>query len=153
MTELDFDNLLQVLLGKRMEYDDLVHAIKKLRPEKVAHLFEYGVLHALVPLSPEVAPIVENPLAADVGSHDHDGILEIHGAALPVRQTAVIQTLHNHIKNVVVRLFDFIEQDHRVWSPPHRLPQWSALLPNTTPSRSADLPRRRRLLLVFRHID
>ena len=36
---------------------------------------------------------LEHKLGADVGGHDEDGVLEVHGAALRVRHAAVVQDL------------------------------------------------------------
>ena len=55
-------------------------------------------------------------MAADVGGHDHDGVLEIHRAALPIRETAVVQNLQQNVEHVGVRFFDFVEKDYTIWT-------------------------------------
>ncbi|SPE30427.1 conserved hypothetical protein [Candidatus Sulfopaludibacter sp. SbA6] len=155
--KLDLDDLFQVLLGKRVEHDGLVHAVQELRPEMAPHLVQNGRFHALVPLAAEAVmpgrPPVKNALASDIGGHDHDGVLEIHGAALPVGEAPVIQHLQHHVEHIVVRLFDFVEQHHRVRPAAHRFGQLSALFVTHVSGRRPDQPRHRVLLLVLGHVE
>src|SRR5579862_3514654 len=92
-TELDLDNLFQMLLRKRMEDYRFVHAVEELRTEVTPQLFEHRVLHPLVSFALEAPPIFQNAMAANIGSHDHDGVFEIHRAALTVGQTAIVENL------------------------------------------------------------
>ena len=48
--KLDLHDLLQVLLGQRVEHDDLVDAVEELGPEVMAQLLQHRLLHALVDL-------------------------------------------------------------------------------------------------------
>ena len=49
--ELDFHDLLQVLLIEGMEDNDLVDAVEKLRPETAAELVHHRILHVFVAAS------------------------------------------------------------------------------------------------------
>ncbi len=48
-------------------------------------------------------------MAPDVRGHDHDHVLEIDRAPLPIRQSSIVEHLQQRIEDVVMRLFDFIE--------------------------------------------
>src|SRR5882757_6630897 len=108
--KLYLDDLFQLLLAQRMEDDDLVQPVQKLRPEGLPQFTEYGVLHAAILLSFERTPIFKHLMASDIGGHDHNDILEIDRAPLSVCQSAIVQNLEQRIEDVVMRLFYFIEQ-------------------------------------------
>ena len=50
---------------------------------------------------------------ADVARHDDDGVFEIDRASLAVRDAAIVEHLQQHVENIVMRLFDFVEEHHR----------------------------------------
>ena len=77
----------------------------------------------------------------------------LNDPALPVGQSPVVQNLQHHVKNVVVRLLDLIEEDHGIGTPPHRLRQLPALFVADVARRRADQPRDGVFFLVFRHVD
>src|SRR5262249_5060609 len=116
--KLNVDDLLQVLLGQRVEDDDLIHAIEKLRTEVLPHLVQHILLHAFIAVAFKRTSIFQNAIAADIGRHDDYRVLEIHGAPLPVGQPSVIEDLKQDVENVTVGFLDFIEQDHRKRPPP-----------------------------------
>ena len=60
--------------------------------------------------------------------HDHDGVAEVDGAAVPVGQAAVVEQLEEDVEHLGVRLLDLVEQDHGVRAPTDRLGQLPALL-------------------------
>jgi hypothetical protein len=103
-----------------VEYDHVVDAVQELGAEVLAQRVQHVALHRLEGLG-VVAPIAGEKLAADVRGHDHDGVLEVDGAALAVRQAAIVEDLEQDVEHVVVRLLDLVEQDDAVRSPPHRL--------------------------------
>ena len=53
-------------------------------------------------------------LAADVGSHDNNGIFKVYGTALSVGQAAVIQYLQQDVEYVRMGFFHFIQKNHAV---------------------------------------
>ena len=89
---------------------------------------------------------------AEVAGHDDDGVLEIHRAALAVREPAVVEHLQQHVEHVVMRLLDFVEQHHRVRLAAHGLAELPAFLVADVARRRADEPRDGVLLHVFAHV-
>src|SRR4029077_12460607 len=118
--ELNLDDLLQVLPREAVEHDNFVDAAEKLGPELPAAHVEHFAFHPLIGFRIVAAAIGENQLAAYVGGHDHHRVLEIHRAAKPIGKPTVIENLQEDIKNVRMRLFDLVEQNHRIGPPPHR---------------------------------
>src|SRR4051794_13592004 len=112
--ELDLQNLLEVLFGERMEDHDLINTIEKLWTEVMAHFRQDGFLHSIVSGEISLAAELQNPLRTDVRSHDDDCVLEVDDATLAICQTTVIKDLQQNIECVVVSLFDFIKQNHRI---------------------------------------
>ena len=82
-----------------------------------------------------------------------DGVAEVHGAALPVGQAAVVEHLQQDVEDVRVRLLDLVEQDHGVRPAAHGLGQVAALLVADVARRRADQPRDRVLLHELGHVD
>ena len=91
--------------------------------------------------------------ASDVRRHDHHGVFEIHGAPLAVGQSSIVQQLQQHVEDVMVRLFDLIEQDDAIRPSPHGFGELAALLMTDVPGRRADQPRHRVLFHVLGHIN
>ena len=116
--KLDVHDLLQMLLRERVENDDLIHAIQKLRPELPPQLLGDGFLHAVITSAAEIAAIIQNPVAADIGGHDDDGVFEIHRAALAVGQTPIVENLQHGIEDIAMRLLDLVEQHYTIRTTP-----------------------------------
>ena len=72
---------------------------------------------------------------------------------MAVGKASVVEQLQQDIEDVGMRLFDLVEQDHRVRPPPHRLGQLAALVVTDVARRRADQPRHRVLLHVLGHVD
>ena len=51
-------------------------------------------------------------LCAGIGGHDDDHIAEVGFAAVVIRQGAMVHDLQQHIENVGVRFFNFVEQQN-----------------------------------------
>src|SRR5262249_41242895 len=98
-------------------------------------------------------PILKNAVASNVGSHNHNGVPEIHRAALPVGQTAVIEHLEENVENVTVCLFNLIEQEHGKWPAPNGLGKLTAFFKADVARRCADESRNRVSLLILRHVN
>src|SRR5204862_286412 len=75
---------------------------------------------------------------SDSGSHDDDGVLEIYGAALAIGETAVIHDLQQHVEDVGMRFFDFVEKDDGVRTAADLLGELAALFVADVSGRSAD---------------
>ena len=80
ITDLDLDIMVQGI-----EDDDLIDTIDELR-------FETG-LDQIHDLTFGIFVSFDQEAAAEVGGHDDDRVLEIHGTTLVVGQTTVIQNL------------------------------------------------------------
>ena len=105
-----------------MEHNNLVHPVQKLRPEMMTQLLQNCLLHALEPVARERSTaILQNPMTADVRSHNHDRVLEVDGAALPVCKTPVVKDLQQDVEHVAVGFLDFVEKHHTIWTTPHGL--------------------------------
>ena len=90
---------------------------------------------------------------ADVAGHDDERVFEIDRAALAVGQPAVIEHLQQDVENVVVRLFDFVEEHDAVRAAADGFAQLAAFLVADISRRRADQPGDRVLLHVFAHVD
>src|SRR5260370_31950147 len=104
--ELDLHDLLEMVFGKRMEHNRLVHAVQELRPEMVAQFVENRVLHPGVPVARERTPIFQDAMAADIGRHDHNRVLKVDRAALTIGKPPIIKNLQENVEHVAVGLLD-----------------------------------------------
>ena len=96
---------------------------------------------------------LDEELRTDVGGQDDHGVLEVDRAALGVGQAAVVEQLEQHVEDVVVGLFDLVEEDDAIGLAAHRLGELAALLVADVAGGSADQPGNRVLLHVLRHVD
>src|SRR5262249_17598317 len=121
--ELDVDDLPYVLAVERVKDDDVVDAVQKLRtevlPERRQHLVADGLVRAACR---------GDGLAAEVGGHDDDGVLEVDRSTLAVGEPAVVEQLEQHVEHVVVCLLDLVEQQHAVRAPANGLGELATLL-------------------------
>ncbi len=150
--QLQFHDGLDVLLRERVEDNDLVDAVQKLRPEGLAHLIQHldsGHLElrrvARLQVLQESAP--------QIAGHDDHGILEIHGAPVAIGEPAVLEDLQQNVEHVAVRLLDLVEQHDAIRPPAHGLGELPAFLKPDVARRRADEPADGVLLLVLRHIQ
>src|SRR5437867_6941358 len=81
---------------------------------------------------------LSDELRTNVRSHDDNSVLEINRSPLPIRDAAVVEHLQKHVENVVMRFFDFIEKNNRVWTAPHCFAKLSALFVTHVSRRRAD---------------
>ena len=133
-----------------MEQDDLVQAVEEFGAEMPANHFHHLVLDIGDLLI--VAEIGEE-LAAKVAGQDDQRVREIHHAALPVGQAAVIQHLQQHVEDVIVRLLDLIEQDYLIGAPAHSLGQHAAFFIADITRRCTDQAGDRMFLHELAHVD
>ena len=129
-----------------MEDDDLVQAVQEFGAEMSANGLHHIGARGLV-------IVAGHELGAEVAGQDDDGVLEIHRAALPVRQTAVIKHLQQHVEHIAVRLLDFVEQDHLIGTPAHRFGEHAAFLITDITRRRADEAGHGMLLHELAHVD
>src|SRR5579863_1862423 len=103
-----------------MENNNLVYPVQKLRPKMMAQLLQNRILHPLELIAGESSTaILQNPMAPDVRGHNHDRVLEVDGATLPVRKTPVVKDLQQDVEYVAVGFLDFVEKHHTIWTTSH----------------------------------
>ncbi len=134
-----------------MEHHRLINAVQKLRPEVPAEVRHGHLLHLLIRHLSLLG--LQDVLTSDIRGHDQHRIFEVHGATMRVGESAVIHHLEQHIEHVMVRLLDFIEQNHGKRTTPDRLSELAAFLIPHIAGRSADEPSDGVLLHIFRHIN
>ena len=152
VTELEVHDLLDLLWSERREEHDLVDAVEELRAESLPEELHHLAAHAFGDFAVRGHALREEG-RADVGRHDHHGVLEVHRVALTVRQTAVVEELEERVEDVGVGLLDLVEEDHRKGLPPHGLGQLAALLVADVARGRADEAGHRVLLHVLAHVD
>ena len=104
-----------------MEDDDLVHAVQKFGFELLLEFVGDLLLHAVVlrfillrsARKTKAAHLV-HLARTDVGRHDDDGIFKADHAALAVGEAPVVEDLQQNVEHVRMRLFDFVEEYHRI---------------------------------------
>ena len=146
--ELDVDDLPDVVALERVEDDDVVDAVQELGAEVLAQRLHHLVANRVVR-----AARGGDRLAAEVGRHDDDRVLEVDRAPLAVGQAAVVEQLQQDVEHVRVRLLDLVEEEHAVGTAANRLGELAALLVADVSRRRADQPGHGVLLHVFRHVD
>ena len=107
-------------------------------------------------LGPDVSVLInsfQQILGTDVGGEDNDGILKVHGPALGIRDTSIIQDLQKYVKHVRMGLLHFVKQHHAVWFAAHGLCQLSSLVVSNVSWRRSDKTRHGMLLHVLAHIN
>src|SRR5215218_6802242 len=123
---LDLDDMAHVLALELVEDDDLVDPVEELGTEDLAQLARDAALHLLVGETRVVGAEAKrlglvDGLRPDVGGHDENDVLEVHGAALRVRELPVLQYLQHDVEDVGVGLLDLVEENDRVRTTPHLL--------------------------------
>ena len=58
--------------------------------------------------------ILHQLLAAKVGGHDDDGVLEIHCSSMGIGESSIFEDLQKQVEDVVMCFFDFIKEDDAV---------------------------------------
>src|SRR5699024_1796263 len=125
-----------IFLLQRMEYNDLIQAVDKLRTEGHFYSFHHTVLYILFPaffLTLFISCKSERAFSgdlprSDVGCHDDDRIFKAHCPSLGVCEMSVIQDLKECIPYIRMRFLDLIKEDNAVWFSRHHLRALSALV-------------------------
>ena len=90
---------------------------------------------------------------AHVRGHDDDGVAEVHGAALGVGKTALLQNLQQDVEHIRMRLLDLVEEHHRVRALAHGLGELAALVEAHVARRRTHQAAHRVLLHVLGHVE
>src|SRR4051794_15891035 len=155
----EVDHRDDLLLRQLVEHDDVVDAVQELRAEVLLQLVVDLGLHPLVVRLLVVALGEAEPhgladvLRAEVRGEDDDGVLEVDRPALTVGQATVFQHLQEGVVDLLVRLLDLVEQDHRERLAPHLLRQLAALLVAHVPGRGTEEPRGGVAVVELAHVD
>ena len=132
-----------------MKNNNIVHPVEELRFELGPQRLEHPAAHLFVFSGPQVL----NPLAADVGGHDQDGVLKIYGPPFPVREASVIQDLQQYVEDLGVGFLDLIEEDDRIGPPANGFGQIPPLFVPYITGRGSDQPGDGVFFHEFGHID
>ena len=123
-------NVGNLFFRERCEGDDLVDTVQELRTHGGSQLFARGIRR-----------------------HDDDGVLEVGGTALVVRQTTVVKHLQEDVEHVGMGLLNLIEQHDGVGLAAYGLGQLTTLIVAYIARRCTNETGDTVLLLIFRHID
>ena len=138
LVELDVDDPHQLIGVKPVENQHIVEAVDELRLERGAHRRHHLLLTAARP---------------EVGRQDEDRVAEVHRAALPIREPALVEHLQQDVEHIRVGLFHLVEEHHRVGTPAHRLGQLTTLVITDVAGRSTHHAGHRVLLAILAHVD
>src|SRR5581483_1072536 len=162
--ELELDDLPDLFLVQRLEDHGRVDAVEELGTEEALHLLGDALLHALVlrlrvrvvALTLGAEPkrgFALQELLREVAGHDDDRVAEVDGAALRVREAALVEDLQQDVEDLGVRLLDLVEEDHAVRLAAHDLGELAALFVPDVAGRRADQARHVVPLHVVGHVD
>src|ERR1700756_3390137 len=99
------------------------------------------------------ARILDQIWTADIGRHDDDSIFEIHRPTMTIGEPAIIEDLQQHVKDVIMRLFDFVEEHNTIGLTPDRFAKLSSLLVTYVSGRRTDHSSHGVFFHVFAHVD
>src|SRR5271166_1514903 len=152
------DHLDDLVASQLVEDDDLVDAVEELRAEVLLELVVDLLLHPLVvvvtaTLGEAQADRLGDVGGAEVGGEDQHGVLEVHRAALPVGEPAILENLQQAVVDLLMRLLNLVEQHHRERLAPHLLGELAALFVADISRRGAEQPRRGESVMELAHVD
>ncbi len=119
-----------------MEHDDVVQTVQELRLEVHVDSIHHGLL-----LGVGVHVLVHEELRAEVGGHNQDRVLEVHGPALAIGQATIVKYLQQHVEDLRIGLLDLVEQHHGIRATAYGLGQLAALLVTHVARRRANQAR------------
>src|SRR5918997_1558493 len=145
-----------VVLDEGVEDDDLVDPVEELGAEGPLQRLPRAPLglaeiDALLRGEAEL-PVGDEVLAAHVGGHDDDRVLEVDRPALRVGEPAVVQDLEHRVEDVRVGLLYLVEEDDRVGPAPDLLGELAGLLVADVARRGPDEARDGVALLELAHV-
>src|SRR5471032_2763160 len=101
--ELDVDDLLQVLAAERVEEDDLVDPVQELGPEVLTQRLVHLAPRAFINSTAFAHRLFGDEVAAQIGRHDDDRVLEVDRPALAIRQPPIVQQLQEDVQDLRMR--------------------------------------------------
>ena len=88
-----------------------------------------------------------------IRSHDDDRVAKIRNRPLPIRESAVLQHLQEHMENIGVRLLYLVKEDNGKRLLAYGIRELAALLVADIARRRTDETRCRVLLHVLGHVE
>ena len=101
----------------------------------------------------EIGKATLDILTAEVGSHDDDGVLEVHRAPLVISKSSVVKYLQEDVEHIGMSFFDFVEEHHTVRFATYSLSELTTFIVTYVPRRCTNETRDTELLLVLTHIN
>lgn len=159
--KFDIDDLHQFDSSQLAEDDDFVESSEKLGFELLLQFVHQVDLHFFVGAFgvafPECmqahAATVSHAGGTGVGGHDDDHILEVDSPPKAVGEVSFFHDLQQHVVDVRVCLFDFVEQHDGVRTATDLLGELSTFIEADVSGRSTDQATDVVLLHVFGHVD
>ncbi len=150
LTQLDIHDTCHVFAFQAIKDHDLVQTVQELGAEMGPHRFHHLILgfRGIRPFGQ-----LAECLRPKVRRQNDQRLLEVHRAALTIGQHPIVQNLQQHVKDIRMRLFDFVEQDHLIGLAPHRFGQNTAFVIADIARRGTDQTRDRVFLHELGHID
>ena len=148
LRDLNVHDAAELLAGQRVEHDQFVQTVDEFRLELHVH----GVHHGLL-LGVRVHVGIDEELRAQVGGHDQNRVLEVHGPALAVGQATVVKHLQQHVEDFRIGLLHLVEQHHRIRTATHGFGKLATLFVADVARRGSDQAGHGGLLHVFAHVD
>ena len=116
-----------------MEEDNFINPVEEFRTESALQFFQdqaagffFHAAHLL------------DIFAADVAGHNQDAVAEVNRAALSVGQSSSVQDLQEDVEDVLVRFFNFVQEDYRIGPAPDYFGQLAAFLVTDVTGRRSD---------------
>src|SRR2546429_3975853 len=125
---------LQMLFPERVKGHDLVDAVDELRPERSTQCFRRFSARQLRIFVRQF----EDRSRPNVAGHHQHGVPEVHGAALAVGETPILQNLQQYIEYLRVGFLNFVKQNNRVRMTADLLGELPALLVSNVARGRAD---------------
>ncbi len=161
--QLQIDDVGNLFFGQGAKDHDAVETVEKFGPEGLLQRFHNPVLHRLVFVVLQLGFVTIgheakaggpfDQLRTHVGRHDDDGVAEIDPPAFGIRQVPIFHNLQEHVEDFGVRLFDFVQEHHRIGAPAHRFGELATLLVANVSGRRTHQAADVVPLHEFTHVD
>ena len=150
--DLQVDDLGDVVLGQGLVEHHLVQTVQEFGTEGPAqegfYLCPGGIVDGAVRVD-----AAEQILGTQIGGQDQDGILEVHGTALGIRDATIVQNLQEDVEDIGMGLLHFVEEHHGVGLPANGFRQLAAFLITHIAGRRTDQAGHGELLHILGHVD
>src|SRR5262249_50543715 len=157
--EIELSYLLDFILCQWRKHNDLVDSVSEFRRESLFGCLDHlatDLIHIRQRFSakPERLHVLFEIIRAEVGSHDHDGVGQIHLLATAISNPTFVKRLEKEVQQVRGRLLDFVQQQNRVRIVSQPLGEnAAALAANDAARHPNELLNRDRSVLILGHVD